>query len=161
MTRSRKLKVTIPAGIEDGKRIGIPGQGDGGTGGGPPGDLYVYIHVRPHEYFDREGNDLYCLVPISMTQAALGAEIMVSTLEDSRKVKVRIPPGTQNGKILRLKGEGVPQLHSPERRGDLYVKIQVEVPTRLSSQARALLKQLADLNGEEQSPRPVKLSEQR
>ncbi len=161
VTRSRKIKVSIPAGIEDGKRIGIPGQGDGGVNGGPSGDLYVYIHVRPHEYFHREGNDLYCLVPISITQAALGAEIMVATLEDSRKVKVRIPPGTQNGKILRLKGEGVPHLHSPERRGDLYVKIQVEVPTRLSGQAKALLKQLADLNGEDEQPRPVKLSEQR
>ncbi len=161
VTRSRKIKVSIPAGIEDGKRIGIPGQGDGGLNGGPAGDLYVYIHVRPHEYFQRDGNDLYCVVPISITQAALGAEILVSTLEDSRKVKVRIPPGTQNGRILKLKNEGVPLLHSPDRRGDLYLKVLVEVPTRLSGQAKALLKQLADLNGEEANPRPVKLSDLR
>jgi molecular chaperone DnaJ len=161
VTRSRKIKVAIPAGIEDGKRIGISGQGDGGQNGGPPGDLYVYIHVRSNEYFQRDGNDLYCLIPISVTQAALGAEIQVPTLEDSHKVKVRIPPGTQNGRILRLKSEGVPYLSSPERRGDLYVKIQVEVPTRLSGRAKTLLKELADITGEDSSPRPVKLSDLR
>jgi len=159
VTRSRKLKVTIPAGIESGKRIGIPGQGDGGLNGGPPGDLYVYIRVREHDYYQREGNDLFCVIPISITQAALGAEIQVSTMEDSRKIRVKIPAGTQNGKILRLKSEGVPLLHHPERRGDLYIRVMVEVPTKISGKARNLLEQLASLTGEEDSPKPVRLSE--
>ena len=119
----------------------------------------MYIRVKEHEYYQREGNDLFCVVPISMTQAALGAEIQVSTLEDSRKIKVKIPAGTQNGKILRLKSEGVPLLHHPERRGDLYVRIMVEVPTKISGQARNLLEQLSLLTGEEENPRPVRLSE--
>jgi molecular chaperone DnaJ len=151
--------VTIPAGIESGKRIGIPGQGDGGLNGGPPGDLYVYMHVRDHDYYQREGNDLFCVIPISITQAALGAEILVSTLENSRKIKVKIPTGTQNGKILRLKNEGVPYLHHPDRRGDLYIKILVQVPTKLSAKTRSLLEQFSSLTGEEPSPKPVRLSE--
>ncbi|MBN1835742.1 MAG: molecular chaperone DnaJ [Spirochaetales bacterium] len=159
VSRTRKLKITIPAGIESGKRIGIPGQGDGGANGGPPGDLYVYVRVREHEYYQREGSDLFCVVPISITQAALGAEIDVSTLEDSRKVRVKIPAGTQNGKVLRLKSEGVPLLHNPGRRGDLYIRIMVEVPTKVSGKARSLLEQLSSLTGEESSPKPVRLSE--
>lgn len=159
LQKVRRLKVNIPAGIESGKRISIPGQGDGGSGGGPAGDLYIYITVRPHEYFERNGNDLYCLVPISMTQAALGSEILVSTLEDGHRVRLKIPPGTQNGRVFRLKNEGVPYLHNPERRGDLFVKILVQVPTRLSSRARSLLQELAGQTGEEENPRPVRLSD--
>jgi len=157
--KSRKLKVTIPPGIEDGKRINLSGQGDGGTGGGPPGDLYIYIHVLPHEYFERDGNDIYCVIPISITQAALGGEILVSTLEDNKKAKLKIPPGTQNGKILRLKSEGVPYLNDPNRRGDLYLKILVQVPTKISGRARALLQELAEVNGENANPTPIKLSD--
>jgi molecular chaperone DnaJ len=159
VSRNRRLKVTIPAGIETGKRIGIPGQGDGGANGGPPGDLYVYIHVRDHEYYQREGNDLFCVIPISVTQAALGAEIQVETLGDHRMVKVKVPQGTQNGKILRLKSEGVPYLHHPDRRGDLYVRLRVEIPTKLTGKARTLLEQLSSLTGEEPNPKPVRLSE--
>jgi molecular chaperone DnaJ len=158
-SRTRTLKVSIPAGIESGKRIAIQGQGDGGSGGGPAGDLYVYVRVRPHEYFQREGNDLYCVIPISFTQAALGADITVQALEKGRQVKVKVPPGTQNGKVLRLKNEGVPQLHSPERRGDLYLKILVQVPTRVSSRARSLLQELGQLGGDDGSPTPVRLSD--
>jgi molecular chaperone DnaJ len=158
-SRTRTLKVTIPPGIESGKRIGIQGQGDGGINGGPSGDLYVYVRVRPHEYFEREANDLYCVIPISVTQAALGAEILVAALEKGRQVKVRIPPGTQNGKVLRLKNEGVPHLHSPERRGDLYIKILVRVPTRVSPRAKSLLQELAALSGDNGNPTPVRLSE--
>lgn len=158
-SRTRTLKVSIPAGIENGKRIAIQGQGDGGAGGGPAGDLYVYVRVRPHEYFQREGNDLYCVIPISFPQAALGADITVQALEKSRQVKVKIPPGTQNGKVLRLKNEGVPHLHSPERRGDLYIKILVQVPTRLSARARSLLLELAELGSDNGSPTPVRLSD--
>ena len=159
VTRKRTIKVTIPAGIETGKRISIPGQGDGGLGGGPPGDLYVYIRVLPHEYFERNGNDLYCVIPISVTQAALGTEIYVSTLENSRKVKLKIPAGTQNGKMLRLKAEGVPFLRSLDRRGDLYIKILVEIPTKVSGRARTLLQELGSLTGEQSSPKPVRLSD--
>ena len=161
VSRRRTIKVTIPPGIEGGKRISIPGQGDGGLNGGPPGDLYVYIRVLAHEYFERDGNDLYCVIPISVSQAALGAEILVSTLEDSRKVKLKIPAGTQNGKMLRLKSEGVPYLHSPERKGDLYIKILVEIPIKISSKARSLLQELGSVTGEKSSPTPVRLSDLR
>jgi molecular chaperone DnaJ len=159
VSRKRTIKVTIPAGIETGKRIGIPGQGDGGANGGPPGDLYVYIRVLAHEYFERNGNDLYCVIPISVSQAALGAEIFVSTLENSKKVKLKIPPGTQNGKLLRLRSEGVPYLRSPDRRGDLYIKILVEIPTKVSGKAKSLLQELGSLTGEQSDPRPVRLSD--
>lgn len=159
VSQNRTIKVTIPAGIETGKRISIPGQGDGGANGGPPGDLYVYIRVLPHEYFERNGNDLYCVIPISVSQAALGTELYVSTLEDSKKVKVKIPPGTQNGKMLRLKAEGVPYLRSPDRRGDLYIKILVKIPTKVSARARSLLQELGSLTGEKSNPKPVRLSD--
>jgi molecular chaperone DnaJ len=159
VSQHRTLKVAIPAGIETGKRISIPGQGDGGVNGGPPGDLYVYIRVLPHEYFERNGTDLYCVIPISVSQAALGAEVFVSTLENSRKVKVKIPAGTQNGKMLRLKSEGVPFLRNPDRRGDLYIKILVEIPTKVTTKARSLLKELGSLTGETSNPKPVRLSD--
>ncbi len=158
ISKSQKLKVTIPPGIESGKRINIPGQGDAGPNGGPAGDLYVYVRVQPHEYFERHGNDIYCVIPITFTQAALGAEIMVPTLE-GKKVKVKVPAGTQNGKILRLKNEGVPHLHNSNRRGDLYIKIRVEVPKKLSSRGKELLKELSELEGENKTPSPVPLAE--
>lgn len=155
--KQQKIKVTIPAGIESGKRINIPGQGDNAPGGGPAGDLYVFISVKPHDYFERDGNDVYCAIPISFTQAALGAEIQVTTLED-KKLKLKIPAGTQNGKILRIKNEGVPFLHNAGKRGDMYIKVLVEVPKKLSVRGKQLLKELAELEGEEASPRPVPLS---
>jgi molecular chaperone DnaJ len=160
VAKPRKLKVSIPAGIESGKKINIPGQGDGGTNGGPAGDMYVYVRIRPHKYFERDGNDVYCVIPISMTQAALGSDIFVTTLED-KNIKVKIPPGTQNDKILRIKDEGIPLLHSPERRGDMYIKLRITVPTKLSNQAKTLLKELAEINGENENPGPIPLSELR
>lgn len=156
--KQQKIKVTIPAGIDSGKRINIPGQGDAGPNGGPAGDLFVYITVRPHKYFERDGNDLYCVIPISLTQAALGAEIEVDTIDDKR-VKIKIPAGVQNGKILRLKGRGVPYLHNSDKRGDMYIKLHVEIPKRVSSKAKALLRELADVIGEDTKPNPVPLSE--
>ncbi len=158
ISKRQKLKVTIPAGIESGKRINIPGQGDAGPNGGPAGDLFVYVRVKPHDFFERHGNDIYCVVPISFTQAALGAEIKVPTLE-GKKVKVKVPSGTQNGKILRLKNEGVPHLHNSNKRGDLYIKIRVEVPKNLSSRSKSLLKELSEIQGENSTPTPVPLSE--
>lgn len=156
--KNQKIKVTIPPGIESGKRINIPGQGDHGPNGGPAGDLYVYISVKPHEYFERDGNDIYCVIPISISQAALGADIFVETL-DSKKVKVRIPPGTQNGKIFRLKNEGIPYLHNESRRGDMYIKVRVEIPTHLGARGKELLRELAQIQKEENNPKPIKLSD--
>ncbi len=154
--KRQKILVTIPAGVEDGKRINIPRQGDAGTGGGPYGDLYVFIRVKPHPYFERSGSDLYCAVPISITQAALGSEIMVTALDD-KKIKLKIPAGTQNGKLLRIRDEGVPTANG--RKGDLYIKVIVQVPTKLSSKARSLLEEVAKIEGENQEPTPVPLSD--
>ena len=158
LRKSRTVTITIPAGIEDGKRLSLAGQGDAGANGAPDGDLYVFLRVQPHECFERDGKDVYCAIPISMTQAALGADIVVPTL-DQKTVRVSIPAGTQNGRVLRLKGEGIPELHSSSRRGDMYVKIVVRIPTKLSAKSRELLKELAASNGEEGSPRPIPLSE--
>ncbi len=155
--KNQKIKVTIPPGIESGKRINIPGQGDAGPNGGPAGDLYVYINVEPHKYFERDGADIYCVIPISCTQAALGAEIQVETI-DGKKVKLKVPPGTQNGKILRLKGEGIPYLHNSNKRGDMYIKLQVNIPKRLSSKEKALLKEFAAIEGAVSNPKPIPLS---
>jgi molecular chaperone DnaJ len=154
--KSQRIKVTIPAGIEDGKRINIPGQGEAGPRGGEPGDLYVFIQVQPHEYYERDGNDVYCVIPIDMIQAALGTEIHVPTLDD-KKIKVKIEPGTQNGKMLRIKGEGVPQLHNAGRRGDLYIKVQVNIPQRLSAKSKSLLEEVAKNEGQNVSPSPIRL----
>jgi molecular chaperone DnaJ len=148
--------VTIPAGVEDGKRISIPSQGDTGPNGGTPGDLYVFIHVGGHEYFERDGADLYCAIPISLTMAALGGEAGFTTI-DGKKIKVGIPAGTQNGKMLRVREEGVPIPGG--RRGDLYLKILVQVPQKLSKRGRELLEQLRESEGDDTEPRPVKLSE--
>lgn len=158
LKKKQRIKVTIPAGIESGKRINIPGQGDAGPNGGTAGDLYVDIHVNEHKHFQRDRTDIYCVVPISVTQAALGTEIFVTTLDD-KKIKVKIPTGTQNGKILRIKGEGVPFLHNAGRRGDMYIRIQVAIPTKLSGKERELLAKLSELHGEDSSPEPVPLSE--
>lgn len=156
--RTRTLTISIPAGIEDGKRLSVAGQGDAGVNGSQDGDLYVFLRVQPHESFERDGRDIYCAVPISITQAALGADIVVPTLDD-KTVRVTIPSGTQNGRILRLRGEGIPELHNPGKRGDMYIKIVVRVPTKITPKAKELLKELASVSGEDSSPRPIPLSE--
>jgi molecular chaperone DnaJ len=155
--KNNRIKVTIPAGIASGKRIRIEGQGDAGPGGGPPGDLYVVFHVKAHEYFERSNNDLHCVIPITLAQASLGDSIQVKTL-DKKTIKVKIPPGTQNGKKLRIKNEGVPYLQSSARKGDLYITILVEVPTSLNSKQQKLLEELRALDGDKSKPSPVKLS---
>jgi molecular chaperone DnaJ len=154
--KRQKILVTIPAGVEDGKRINIPRQGDAGTNGGPYGDLYVFIRVKSHAYFERSGTDLYCAIPISMTQAALGSEITVTTL-DEKQLKLKVPAGTQNGKLLRVREEGVPVANG--RKGDMYIKIIVQVPTKLSSKAKSLLEEVSRLEGENASPTPISLAE--
>lgn len=158
-TKKRKLLVTIPAGVDDGKRISIPRQGDAGRNGGVPGDLFVFIHVKPHSHFERSGQDIYCAVPISITQAALGAEIQLTAL-DGKKIKVKIPSGTQHGKLLRLRDEGVP-ITGTQKKGDLYIKIIVQVPSRLSTKAKSLLQEVSRVEGENDSPKLLSLSELR
>ena len=155
--KRQKIMVTIPAGIEDGKRVVIPHQGDAGPNGGPNGDLYVFIRVKPHDFFERDGLDLYCAVPVSITQAALGAELFVATL-DGKKIKVKIPAGVQNGKMLRIREEGIP---SGARRGDLYIKLIIQIPTKLSKRGKELLEELSKTEGEIDTPKPIPLSELR
>ena len=154
--KRQKILVTIPAGVDDGKRINIPNQGDAGQSGGPYGDLYVFIRIKSHPYFERSGSDLYCAVPISITQAALGADITISTLDD-KKLKLKVPAGTQHGKLLRVRNEGVPAANG--RQGDLYIKIIVRVPAKLSSRAKNLLEEVSRLEGENASPSPIPLAD--
>lgn len=158
-SKRRKIIATIPAGIDDGKRITIPRQGDAGKNGGTPGDLFIVIHVKPHSHFERSGQDLYCAVPISITQAALGADIHITAL-DEKKIKVKIPAGTQHGKLLRLRDEGVP-ITGTQKKGDLYIKVIVQVPSRLSMKARSLLEEVAKVEGQNDSPGLLSLSELR
>jgi molecular chaperone DnaJ len=153
--KRQKLSVTIPPGVENGRRLIIPRQGDAGPNGGPTGDLYVIVRIRPHEYFERQDVDLYCAVPISISQASLGAEIQVSTL-DGKTIKVKVPAGTQNGKMLRIRDEGVP---ANGRRGNLYIKFIVRIPEKLSRRGRELLEELARAEGQNDSPSPIPLSQ--
>jgi len=153
--KRQKIMVTIPAGVENGKRVVIPNQGDAGPNGGPAGDLYVFIRVKPHEYFERQDDDLYCAVPISISQATLGAEIQVGTL-DSKTIKVKVPAGIQNGKMLRIRDEGVP---SGGRRGNLYIKLMVRIPERLSRRGRELMEELSRVEGQDSNPKPIRLSD--
>ncbi|HHU37164.1 MAG TPA: molecular chaperone DnaJ [Treponema sp.] len=154
--KRQKILVTIPPGVEDGKRINIPRQGDAGQGGGAYGDLLVFIRVKPHVAFERSRADLYCAIPISMTQAALGSEITITALDD-KNLKLKIPAGTQNNKLLRIRSEGVPL--SNGKKGDFYIKIKVEIPAKISSQAKALLEEFAALQGENSKPEPILLAD--
>lgn len=143
------IEVNIPAGVDNGTRVRLTGMGEPGDRGGPPGDLYVTVIVREHPLFQREDYEVFCEVPISFTQAALGAKIDVPTLDG--KVKMTIPTGTQSGKVFRLKGKGVPHLHS-QQRGDQHVRVIVETPTDLTGKQRELLEKFAELSGEESHP---------
>src|SRR5271155_271401 len=149
MEKTAKIKIKIPAGVEDGTRLRSSGQGEGGARGGAAGDLYVVLHVEPHEIFQREGTDLYCSVPISFARAALGGEVKVPTLEGSAVLKV--PAGTPSGKTFRLRGKGLPEVHGRSI-GDLHVKLYVEVPTRLNAVQRAHLQSFADACDEHTHP---------
>lgn len=141
-----KLQVNIPAGIDDGQTISIRGEGEHGLKGGPSGDLFITIKVKPHAIFKRQGNDITCDIPITFTQAALGAEIEVPTLDG--KEKYVIPEGTQTGSVFKFKGKGVPFLRGGGR-GDHYVKVSVEVPRKLNDKQKEILKQFAELVGDE------------
>jgi molecular chaperone DnaJ len=145
----KTITVRVPPGVEDGMRLRVVGEGEAGISGGPPGDLYVVVHLREHPLFEREGPHLHCEVPIPFVQAALGAEVEVPTLEG--RVTVRIPEGTQSGKVLRLRGKGLPQVGGTAR-GDQLVRIFVEVPSKLTSRQRELLEEFAEEGGNEVSP---------
>jgi len=136
----RELKIKIPAGVYDGTRMRLAGEGELGDGDAPPGDLYCLIHVKPHPFFERQDDDVVCRVPISYTQAALGAEIEVPTLSGITKVKV--PKGTQSGQVLRLRAMGFPNVHGYSK-GDQLVQVVIETPKRLSRRAEELLRELA------------------
>ena len=144
--REKQLEVKIPAGVETGSRLRVSGEGEAGTQGGTSGDLYVVIHVAEHEQFERQGSNLYEAVPITFAQAALGAEIMVKTLEEDEKVKV--PMGTQTGTVFRLRGKGMPVLGG-RGRGDLFVSVTVITPTTLTREQRKLLEQLAEVENKD------------
>ena len=143
------LSVRIPPGVDTGSRLKLRGEGESGLNGGPTGDLYVVLHVREHPLFTRDGNDVMCDVPISFTDAALGAEIDVPTPHG--KMKMKIPSGTQSGNVFRLKGKGVPDVRGYGH-GDALVRVVVETPKKLSSRQRELLEEFARLSGEEIHP---------
>jgi molecular chaperone DnaJ len=143
--KQRKIHVKIPAGVDDGAQLRVSGEGEGGTKGGPSGDLYIVIRVKSHDFFEREGDDIFCEVPLTFTQAALGDEIEIPTLTE--KVKLKIPAGTQTGTYFRLKGKGVPRLRGYGQ-GDQQVKVVVVTPTSLDEQQKELLRDFARQSGE-------------
>ncbi len=137
--KERTLSVNIPAGVEDGTRIRVAGKGEAGTRGGPTGDLYIFLSLKPHEFFQRDGADLFCSVPITMASAALGGDVEVPTI-DGNKARVTIPEGTQSGKQFRLRSKGMPVLRS-QQKGDMYIQVNVETPVNLSKKQQDLLKE--------------------
>ena len=150
VSRTRALSVNIPAGIEEGTRIRLAGEGESGLRGGPAGDLYIFIALKPHAFFQRDGADIFCRVPVAMTTAALGGQFEVPTVDGGR-TRVKVPEGTQTGKQFRLRDKGMPVMRSRDR-GDMYVQIVVETPTRLSRRQRELLQEFEDRSSRENSP---------
>jgi DNA-binding transcriptional MerR regulator len=140
------VKVRIPAGVETGSRVRIPGKGEGGRLGAPPGDLHIITNVGPHKYFTRKGDNIYATVPITVPEAALGAKIEVPTVEG--KAQLRIPPGTQSGQKFRLRQRGAPSLRNPGARGDQFVEVQVTLPKVISEETKELLRQYSKMNSE-------------
>ncbi|MFN3658469.1 MAG: molecular chaperone DnaJ [Pseudolabrys sp.] len=150
VTRERTLSVNIPPGVEDGTRIRLAGEGEAGLRGGPPGDLYIFLSLAPHEFFQRDGADLYCRVPISMVTAALGGDFEVPAI-DGGKARVKVPAGTQTGRRFRLSGKGMPVLRAKQS-GDMYVQVSVETPQNLSKRQRELLAEFDRLSSEDTQP---------
>jgi molecular chaperone DnaJ len=155
--RERTLQVSIPPGVDDGSRIRLAGEGDAGDRAGPRGDLYIFLSVRPHDLFERDGLDLLCTVPVPMCTAALGGEIEAPCLKGGSgcdgacRVTVKVPEGAQTGRTVRLKGKGMPSLRGPQR-GDLVVELFVETPTKLTARQKELMRELADCCGAQQHP---------
>jgi molecular chaperone DnaJ len=150
VTRERTLSVNIPAGVEDGTRIRLAGEGEAGVRGGPPGDLYIFLSIGAHAFFQREAADLHCRVPVSMVTAALGGEFEVPTI-DGGKTKVKVPEGTQSGRRFRLAGKGMPVLRARQC-GDMYVQVVVETPQKLTKKQRDLLAEFDRLSSTETQP---------
>jgi molecular chaperone DnaJ len=147
------LSVKVPAGVDDGDRIRLSGEGEAGRNGGPPGDLYVEIQVNPHKLFTRDGADLACEVPVSVAIGTLGGEVELPTLEGN--VSLKVPAGTQSGKVFRLRGKGVITVRDP-RKGDMFAKVAIETPVNLTPEQKELLGQFDELiraGGEKHSPR--------
>jgi molecular chaperone DnaJ len=147
--QTSRIKLRIPAGIEDGSRLRSVKNGEAGVRGGPPGDLYVVIHLKEHTIFEREAENLFCEVPVSFTVAALGGELEVPTL--GGRANVKVPAGTQSGTVFKLRGKGMPVLNTSQH-GDLLVRAVVEVPTKLNAEQRRKLEEFAGLMGEENTP---------
>lgn len=142
--KRRRIHIKIPAGIDDGQQLRVAGQGEPGVNGGPPGDLYIVFHVKPHEFFERDGDDIYCEMPLTFAQAALGDEIEVPTLHG--KVKLKIPAGTQTGTKFRLRGKGAPNVHGYGV-GDQHIIVKVVTPTKLTEKQKQLLREFAEIGG--------------
>jgi molecular chaperone DnaJ len=142
--KRKTINVKIPAGVDDGQQLRVSGQGEAGSNGGPAGDLYVVFRVRSHEFFEREGDDIYCEMPLTFAQAALGDEIEVPTLHG--KVKLKIPAGTQTGTRFRLRGKGVPNVRGYGQ-GDQHIHVRVITPTKLSEEQKNLLREFSALSG--------------
>ena len=150
--RRKKINVSIPAGIDNGAKLRVSGEGEPGINGGPPGDLFIIIHVKPHEFFERDGDDIYCEVPITFTQAALGDELEVPTLDG--RVKLKIPAGTQTDTYFRLRNKGVPRLRGYGQ-GDQHVKVVVVTPTKLTERQKELLREFGEIGGEATEGEPA------
>jgi len=150
VTRERTLSVNIPPGVEDGTRIRLAGEGEAGVRGGPPGDLYIFLSMAAHPFFQREGADLHCRVPVSMVTAAIGGEFEVPTI-DGGKTRVKVPEGTQSGRHFRLQGKGMPVLRARQS-GDMYVQVVVETPQNLTKKQRELLAEFERLSSSETHP---------
>jgi len=145
VNKTKKVSIKIPPGVDTGARMRLRGEGEGGRRGGSSGDLYVVIHVQPHEFFQREGQNIFLRYPVSVVKAALGCEVKVPTIHGSAKLK--IPAGTQPGEHFTLKHEGVPSLRGKSP-GDMIVEAQVQTPTKLTKQQKALLKEFAEMSGD-------------
>src|SRR4051795_2560287 len=150
VTRDRTLSVNIPPGVEDGTRIRLAGEGEAGVRGGPPGDLYIFLSLAAHPFFQRDGADLHCRVPISMVTAALGGTVEVPTI-DGGKTKVKVPEGTQSGRRFRLQSKGMPVLRSKQT-GDMYVQVMVETPQSLTKRQKELLMEFEQMSSRDTHP---------
>jgi molecular chaperone DnaJ len=146
VTKVKPLTVNIPAGVTDGGKIRFKGKGDPGVGGGPPGDLYVLTHIKPHPHFERDGANILLELPVTFEEATLGAEIEVPTIDG--RVKLKVKPGTQDGRVLTLKGKGVSKLKG-KGTGDMKVRVKVQVPKRLSRKQKELLKEFSESRDED------------
>ena len=147
---NKKLKVKVPVGVYEGAQVRVVGEGEAGEHGTPSGDLYIVISLKPHKIFERDGADLYCTMPVTFPQAALGAEVDAPTLDG--KIKIKIPAGTEGARVFRLRGHGVPDVRTGGQKGDLYVRVHIAVPKKMSARQQQLLREFADEAGDEIYP---------